>query len=305
MRSYARGSELCAFRVDVPGSGWRKRPSFPSYNEIEERRHCERSMKSRIRYVDYYSQGDISSAWVKAALIGHSVREHIEGQAGLSQGDRKILKDGAILQPLLERAFTASGSGNTSLPVEAIRAVIEDPLIAADHADRADELVWAASQSVNAALAQMARHISEFTPLHRDGFVPRWKLAKGLLPFTETSLTTPVAVRECWCGCWVRDGDTICPCCGWAAPRGRASRAWERQQIQFQQLGQPGQPNVPAVIAAPGVLPNIVQQGLSFGFRVTSKTTLLEDEQLELDEPEPDDEFAARAIEFDEEHENV
>jgi hypothetical protein len=251
-------------------------------------------MKNRIRYVNYYSREDISSAWVKAALIGRFLRQNIEDHAGLGGEDRGILEGEGILEPLKARAFTASNAGDASLPVEAIRAVIEDPLTAAGHAERVDDLVWAASETVNASLAQMTQHVNGFAPLQRNGYLPRWKLGEALLPFTETSLPTPVAVRKCWCGCWVRDGDAICPCCGWAAPGGRSTRAWERTQVHFQQLGQQGQPNVPVVIAAPGVLPEIVQEGLAFGFRVISKAALLHDEHLGLDQPEPDDEFAPR-----------
>lgn len=66
--------------------------------------------------------------------------------------------------------------------------------------------------------------------------LPLAELSLALVPFTDSYTPEKLLARECWCGCWVEDGVSMCPFCGGPAPGGRPTRVWRRLAYRGVQL---------------------------------------------------------------------
>jgi hypothetical protein len=166
----------------------------------------------RIRNVDYYYR-DLAPPG-----LDYFLADEVE-----KIRDFRLI-GGEVLKVLMANCITALGQNLRGIPTHMLRQVLEEPLqesgISAECS--ADFL-----RSMETALSRVNAYVASGQ---------YWSLANSLIPFTDTSIPTKVKVRQCrLCHCWVRDGDKDCPSCLMPAPKGKARRAWERQQIRVQQ----------------------------------------------------------------------
>jgi len=193
---------------------------------------------NRIRKVLYYYR-DLAPPLLAPLAVKYFLKKELT---------EAVLIKKEIFGALVER-FARDLTNDEPLSTDALQQALEGPLQKIGvAADRVDRLVWIVKQAID-ALWPSAYAVSNRTPV-RAADRQFWSLGNALMPFTPTSLATLIKVRQCGlCGCWVRQGKEECPFCFILAPRGKATRAWERQQIHLQQPpAAGGSPRPPLVL---------------------------------------------------------